>query len=354
MVVAIIDKTVLTPDGQEHISLTWLLNHYRLTKTSTKSYSVSQDYFGFFPLKNEKFKVKGLEIFSQEQLQQLSEDADAVYFTDTYGIYKNEWYTQKQHTEHSGLLYGGMSQQDVDFLRNMKARHKLIITEFNTIGSPTSAGIRNQFEKLFGLYWSKWTARYFNSFDTTLNKELPHWLIRNYKARHNNTWPFHKPGIAFVNDDGVVVILEDSTHLTDPMPYILTPIYGQDKLSLPASIKYPFWFDVIIPDLSINHAISRFVIKTNSRGNEELKIYGIPPTFPAILMHKSTDYQFYYFSGDFCDNSVHISTSYFKGINFFKWLFYDISDPSERTSFFWNFYQPMMAHILSEKAGEKH
>lgn len=350
---AIIDKTVLTSGGQEHISLNWLLNHYRLTKTSSKSYSISRDYFGFFPLENEKFRLKGLERFSPEELKKLSEDADAVYFTDTYGIYKNEWYSQSQNTERSGILYGGMSQQDVDFLRNMKTRHKLILTEFNTIASPTKVDIRDQFEKLFGLYWSGWTARYFSSFDTTVNKELPLWLIRNYKARHNNTWPFHKAGIAFVNDNDVVVILEDSTHLTDPMPHILTARYGQDKLSLPSVIKYPFWFDIMIPDLSINHAISRFVISTNSSGDNELKTYGIPQTFPAILMHKSTDYQFYYFSGDFCDNPINLTTSYFMGISYFKWLFYNEEDPSERESFFWNFYQPMMAHILSDKAAEK-
>jgi len=349
LVMAIIDKTVLTPEGQEHISLDWILNNARFTKTSTKRYVIERDYFGFFPLKNEKFKIKGLERFSQAQLQQLSEDADAVYFTDTYGIYKNEWYSQKGNLERSGILYGGMSEQDITFLQDMKAKHKLILAEFNTIASPTHPVIRNQFEKLFGMHWSGWTARYFNSLDTTVNKELPHWLINNYKAEHNNNWPFHKAGIAFVSNDDVVVILEDSTHLKDPMPHIHTASYGRDQLSLPAGINYPFWFDVIIPDLSVNHAISRFIIHTNEHGTAELKKHGIPLTFPAVLMHKGPDYNFYYFSGDFCDNPINYTSSYFKGIACFKWFFYNSSDPSERVSFFWDFYYPMMTRILHEK-----
>src|SRR5579872_2859980 len=72
LVVAIVDKTVLDRDGQEHISLTWLLNNLRYTKTSSDLYHISDDYFGFFPKDNQKFRIKGLERFSSQQLNQLS------------------------------------------------------------------------------------------------------------------------------------------------------------------------------------------------------------------------------------------------------------------------------------------
>jgi hypothetical protein len=354
LVVAIIDKTVLKRDGQEHISLAWVLNNHRFTKTSTDRYIISNDYFGFFPKSKEKFKLKGLERFSSDQLRQLSNDADLVYFTDTYGIYKNEWYTQKGSTERSGILYGGLSAQDVDFLADMKAKHKLIITEFNTIGSPTNADNRDKFEKLFAMHWTGWTARYFDSFDLIKNKELPKWLVNDYKRQYKRNWSFHKAGIAFVSNDDQVVVLEDSTHLTDPVPHIISMGYGQKKLGLPDRMKYPFWFDVITPDLSVNHAISRFDISVNAKGAAELRKFNIPLTFPAIIMHKDKDYQFYYFSGDFCDNPIGTNTSYFAGISFFKWLFYNTEDPSERKSFFWEFYRPMMSAILEENvAGRK-
>jgi hypothetical protein len=38
-------------------------------------------------------------------LEKLSNDADIVYFTDTYGVYKNEWY-KKRKTESGGMIYG--------------------------------------------------------------------------------------------------------------------------------------------------------------------------------------------------------------------------------------------------------
>jgi hypothetical protein len=183
MVIAIIDKTVLTTKGQEHISLNWVLNQEKFSKTnSAELYKRERDYFGFFPLENEKFKLKGLERFTTTQLDQLSADADAVYITDAYGIYKNEWFKQGDSKERSGTVYGGLSQQDFYFLQQMRAKHKLIITEFNCLASPTSPTVRSSFENGFGIKWTGWIGRYFDSFDTTKNKELPKWLITNYKA----------------------------------------------------------------------------------------------------------------------------------------------------------------------------
>ncbi|HYM92574.1 MAG TPA: hypothetical protein VET23_00395 [Chitinophagaceae bacterium] len=348
MVVAIIDKTVMTKDGQEHASFIWVLNHCRFTKNKTKLYKAGNDYFGFFPMKDKNFRIKGLERFSADMLEKLSNDADMTYFTDTYGIYRNEWYLKQNIEERSNIVYGGMSEQDIAFLRDMKAKHKLIITEFNTIGSPTNPEIRSEFENMFGLKWSGWTGRYFTSLDTTINTELPKWLIRNYKSEHGEQWPFHSPGIAFVNNSDYVVIIEEKTHLTDAMPYIESNQYGQEKFGLPQRIKYPYWFDIMQPDTSVNKIIAEFTLNLNAAGKAELKKNNIPFYFPAITMHRGTDYQFYYFSGDFCDNPVNMTTSYFKGIRFFKSFFYKSSNPGERGSFFWNFYQPMMITIIND------
>ena len=88
LVAALVDKTVLHPDGQEHVSLTWILNHQRFTKTKRREYAIDQDYFGFFPLPDQQYRIKGLERFTNQQLTQLSRDCDLAYYTDTYGIYR--------------------------------------------------------------------------------------------------------------------------------------------------------------------------------------------------------------------------------------------------------------------------
>lgn len=346
MVAVIVDKTVMTKSGQEHMSFTWVLNQERFTKTHSSLYQTHHDYFGFFPLENANYRLKGLERFSPALLDKLSSDADLVYFTDTYGVYRNEWYTQKNISERSGLLYGGMSEQDMGLLQRMKEKHKLIITEFNTIGSPTKPEIRSAFENLFAVKWTGWTGRYFTSLDTLINTELPRWLIRNYKNQHQGQWPFHQAGIAFVNQEDQVVVIEEKTQLHDAMTYIRATPEGQQQFGLPDQIKYPFWFDIMQPDTSVNKVVAEFLLAVNDAGKEELKKFNIPDRFPAVIMHKNSDYEFYYFSGDFCDNSVPFTTSYFKGIGAFKSFFYKENDQAERGSFFWNFYRPLLTRIL--------
>ncbi len=348
MVVAIIDKTVLTIKGQEHISLNWVLNQERFSKTKTDLYNREHDYFGFFPLEDGKYQIKGLERFNNTQLDQLSSDADVAYITDAYGIYKNEWYQQGDIMERSGIVYGGMSQQDFYFLDQMRAKHKLIITEFNCLATPTAPFIRKKFEKTFGIKWTGWIGRYFDSFDTTSNKEIPAWLIKAYKKQNNGAWPFTKSGVAFIRENEKVVILENETHLNDELPYVISSVEGQEHYGLPEKTSYSFWFDVIQPDTSFNHVISRFSIDVNDEGEKLLQENGLSASFPAVTVHINSDYRFFYFSADFADNPITLTSSYFKGVSFFKNFMYNSHDPQERKSFFWKLYQPLVTTILND------
>ncbi len=348
LVIAIVDKTVLTREGQEHISLNWVLNNNRFTKTSKKGYKIDKDYFGFFPLKNKKFKIKGLERLSSTQLDQLSVDADLVYFTDTYGIYSNEWYGEGDQGSRSGMIYGGLDDKDLELLRLVKARHKTIMAEFNTIGSPTQKENRDRFEKLFGIHWTGWTGRYFDNLNPKTNPEIPKWLINNYKKEYEEEWPFTRAGVAFVNDKDAVVILEEGADLHNPLPFIYSTEEVQHNWGVPAKMKYSFWFDVMQPDLEINTVNAFYKLDLNQSGLKKLKKWGIPSKFPAVTSHLSNDYKFYYFSGDFSDNPITYNSSYFKGVAFFKPLFYDDRQPLERGSFFWKYYRPMITAILEE------
>lgn len=344
LVIAIVDKTVLTTARQEHVSLTWILEHEKFAKNKSALYTIDKDYYGFFPGKNEKFRIKGLERFTGGQLERLSSDADVVYITDAYGIYKNEWYKKGDPMERSGILYGGLSQQDIDLLNRMKQKHKLILTEFNCIGSPTSSSIRNQFENLFKLRWTGWVGRHFESLDTTINKELPKWLVCNYKMQHNGQWPFTKAGIGFVCNDERVVIVELGQHLNKSVPRIVTKESAMEMYGLPQAINYPFWFDVTKTDS--NKVVAQFVIDVNEAGKKELAANGIPARFPAVQLHDDKDYRFYYFSADFADNPITANTAYFAGIQNFKWFLYNHVDDNDRGGFFWNYYRPLVTTIL--------
>jgi hypothetical protein len=348
-VIAIVDKTVLTTEGREHISLNWVLNQQRFAKSDNQLYKRTDDYYGFFPLKDEQYELRGLERFDSVQLEQLSIDIDAAYFTDTYGIYKNEWYKKGDAKERSGIIYGGMSLQDVTLLKKLQQKHKLIVSEFNCLGSPTPRAVSKQFEQLFGIKWTGWIGRYFDSFDSVTNKELPHWLINNYRQQHDGKWPFRKSGIALVHADSRIVVLENKTHLNNALPHIFATAEGTDHYGMAAKMKYAFWFDIVSPDYAVNKVVSSYFIDANEVGQKELRNNGIPASFPAVISHVADDYSFFYFSGDFCDNPVELVSSRFKGIRLLKWFMYNTSpDPQERKSFFWELYRPLVTTLLED------
>jgi len=347
MIAVIVDKTVEMPAASQHTSFTWVLNNQRFTKSKSNLYKNSNDYFGFFPLKDEKFRVKGLERFSTEMLEKLSNDADLAYVTETYGVDKNDWY-KKTKAEGEGKIYGGMSEQDIQLLEMMKAKHKLIISEFNTIGSPTSDKIREDFETLFGLKWSGWIGRYFSSLDTSNNTDLPQWIVKNYEKNNNEKWHFHHAGIAFINTDEEVIILEEGNELRSALPIIHSSETTQKKYGLPAQTPYSSWFDVMQYDSSVNTPIANFTLSATAAGKEILKKNNIPGQFPAILIHNNLDYRFYYFSGNFCNNPISMTSSYFKGIGILNNLFYPSANENNDHNFFWNFYKPLMTEITTD------
>ncbi len=341
----IVDKTVSTPERNEHKSLSWILLNNKYSMADRQLYSASEDYYGLFPADDRKYSIKDFEGYDSVKLKNIADQADAVFYTDTYGLYKKEWYGSNLRGEHSPLIYGGTTQTDINFLRMMKAGKKLIMSEFNTIASPTSMAVRIQFEEMFGIKWTGWTGRYFDNLDTTINKEIPVWVIRDYKAQHHNEWPFTKAGIVFVKNTGRLEILEYKNELTDALPYILTNSVNQKRFGLPEKLKYSYWFDILRTKRS-NNVVSVFNISCTERGDSLLKSMDIPNPFPAVIEHYESDYKFYYFCGDFSDNPVVLFLSRFYGMPEFRWVFYSQSDPGERDSFFWLYYQPLVNTIL--------
>ena len=348
LVAAIIDKTSYTTEGNGHAAFTWVLDHERYTKNNTQFYSISHDYFGFFPESREKYTIKGLERFSGQQLDQLSGDADMAYITDAYGVYREQWFKKGSPGYYPGLLYGGLSEEDLKYLRLMKAAHKLILAEFNCLGNPTSEDVRDNFEHSFYLHWTGWTGRYFKSLDTTSEDDLPLWIVHFYQAAHQHSWPFSGPGIVLVNSDNRIVVLQAKTDLQDPYPKIVTDSYQRSRFGVPGEVDYPFWFEIVQADTPVNRVVSEFQLPVTETGKQLLRQNGIPETFPAVQMHRNKDYSFFYFSGDFTQYPASIYTAYIKDIEKFRFLFYNHSDELSGREFFWRFYEPMLSNILNQ------
>lgn len=342
--IIIYDKTVLNLDADEHKSFNWILNYHRfVSKTTNQAYDPVKDYKGFAPLDSQQFLTNDFEHFQKEDIDSLANELDILYLTDMYGIYNLEWYAEKEQLERSNKVYGGVTKTDLSLMEKSIRNKKLVIGEFNLFASPTYKYIGKQCESLFNLSWSGWTGRYFSTLDTTINKELPNWLVKGYLEQHNNQWPFSKPGIVLVHEWNQIEILESETDLIYEIPWIQSSPKSIERYGVIDTIEYPFWFDIIEADNPFS-VISNYSIKTNERGDSLMNKWKIPTTFPAVIT--GNDSLTYYFSGDFADNKIGMNLSYFKGTPIFGGFTQSRDGLMTRNTFFWDFYYPLVSNII--------
>lgn len=343
--IILIDKTVSNKQKNEHESLNWLLQNLKVVKSETKELYSLEDYYGFFPQDSDKFYVSDFEKMDTTELQGIAQKNQMIYIADSYGVYANEWYKHTLISERSSLIYGGLTENEILLLENFKQQNKLIISEFNCIGSPTKKVIRNQFEELFQIKWTGWIGRYFDDLSES-NSDIPRWLVQNFKKQHGDKWLFKKSGIAFVNESDQVEILEESIDLTSNKPVIYTNSEQVKNYKLPKEIPYPYWFDIMQTSNS-NTPISLYHINTTPRGDSIMQQHGILKTFPAVIEHKDNDYKFYYFAGDFADNTISKSMSHYELIPYLKSITSSLQE-GNRENFYWNYYYPLMTKILKD------
>jgi len=343
--ILIMDKTVLTKEYLKHNAFNWIISHNKYVKPDGLFYSLSNDYNGFFPLTNDTYKIKDFSKLTKKQISILSDFYDMAYYADTYGVYTNEWYRDKNPVEYSEKIYGGLDEGDVYFLSKMKEKGKLIIAEFNFFATPTTSLVRNEAENLFGLKWSGWTGCYFAQLDTINNPGLPKWIVRLYKEQHLNTWPFTKPGIVFIHSDESIVILEKDTDLKFEAPKVMTYNYGVNKFKIPKVINYPYWFEITESSDINNKVVSYYEILTNNRGDSILQHHNIPKVFPATFENTKSS-PFYYFCGDFTNSRIDKTTYKVLGINYLKMFGLNKNDLNDRSAFFWLYSLPITTTII--------
>lgn len=354
--VLILDKTVIDPNVSEHMSFNWVLKHMKFTKSPGVFYDPVNDYMGFYPLGEGRYAVRDFKGFTPEQLDSVSLANDMAYFTDTYGIYNEEWdivypkegsmQAKRITGQLSGSLYGGTDMEDVDLLRRFSAQGKLVLTEFNVIATPTEEPVRRAFEALYDVNWTGWTGRYFLNLENTPVNELPVWIVRGYEEQWKQSWPFTKSGLVLVHADGRILVLEQDTHLMSSVPVIRTDEAERQRYGLPETMTYPFWFDITLHG-SRNRTVASYHLDPNERGQALLDSLRIPTVYPAVIASNPDQPPFYYFAGDFADNPINMNVTIFKYVHVLDGLLYDRSIEN-RGGFFWNFYRPMVMTIMDE------
>jgi hypothetical protein len=341
--IIIVDKTVPTLEREHHKPFSWILTNERFVKReSNTSYSYTKDYYGFFPQRPLRDKKWDRNDYRLTDLISLAEKNDAIYFTDTYGVFFNDWFRGINKSRKSRKIYGGLNNNDFLLLKEMKDRNKLIIMEYNSFDYPTAQfeSVRTQ-EKL-GITFSGWTGKYFSSLDTT-SEDFPVWMTSMYRKQYKAPWKFKKSGIVILREKDIVV-LEVGTQLTSALPRIITDDATSQKLGVLPSVAFDQWFDIIDP--LQNQVISKFKIDATTLGDTLLSSNGLLNEFPAVVRDPVSQ-RIYYFSGDFATSNVPYWISRFKGVEKLKGILYsDKSDDTRR--FFWLYYKPLINSIFSD------
>jgi hypothetical protein len=332
--VVILDKTVPEEDYREHGGLTWLLNHWKIVKPEHSSSYQLTDYAGWHPESTEDEKIQELDLSSL--------DPDLIYIADTYGIYPEQTENSERGND---PIYGGITQDEVYQIdKALKENGSTLVTEFNTLASPTEEKAKKAMYDLLGIQWSGWTGRYFNELDPNESSEIPNWIIDSYQSQ-SSSWTFSGPGFVFSHEDGSLFILEEKKHFREKGLWIAYNEKGNDLFGLNQSPAYGYWFDII--QNTSAEVLGHYQMDLTQEGKDRLHEHHIPESFPAVTLLEQNHSKRYYFAGDFVDTGSTPSIHQYIGLDSIQKMFaFDKKDRPQ--TFYWKAYVPMMEAILSE------
>jgi hypothetical protein len=341
--VAILDKTVPTLDRIHHKSLTWILNNERFVKKDKKKpYSYEKDYYGFSPTRPIKDKGHTTNEYHLSEMIDLPDKIDAIYFADAYGVFFNDWYAGVNRSRRSRKIYGGLNNTDYLLVNEMINRNKLVILEYNSFDYPTDEFESFRTQEKLGITFSGWSGKYFKTLDSTA-KDFPIWLTSMYRNEYKKPWTFNRSGVVLLSNKNIVV-LEEGTHLSKALPYIITDTVNCKKFGVPPSVAFDKWFDIVNP--LDNNIISQFRLETTDAGNNLLQDMMLTNVFPAVIQ-EPINQRVFYFSGDFATNDICFSSSRLIGFEKLKGLLYS-DKPDDTRRFFWLYYKPLINSIFTE------
>lgn len=349
MNIVILDKTVHSMDRVKHRALTWVLANDRFVKESKRKYYLRKDYYGFYPIKPLRSKQFRINDFRLVELPALSENNDAVYYADTYGVFFNDWYQGINKSRRSRKLFGGLNNNDYLLLVEMKKKNKLIILEYNTIDYPSTAYDRFKLEGLLGFKTTGWTGQYYASLDPA-NENLPPWVVDLYKKKTREDWPFTKAGIVLLKGENEILVLEEGTHLENALPFIVSNEETVEKYGVVPRVAFDKKFNII--EARDNRVISNFELNTTEEGEMLLDKHFLTNEFPAVIANQG-DLRTAYFSGDFATSNIPPWTASFGSLSILKRLLYNEADPNDTRRFFWLYYRPILTGILNDYYLEK-
>jgi len=328
--VAIVDKTVPKNDYREHAGLWWVLAHEKKVKRDRSPYVLEADYYGYRPdtlTGDEKLVIQGRP--------------DMIYVTDTYGVYQQDLQVEgNQEGERSGLVYGGMKDEEWQAIEQAHQGDTLLIAEFNSLATPTRKDVRAKMEAHLGATWSGWTGRYFPLLES---EEVPVWVRASYEAQSGKPYDLDGPGLVFVHESDTLLILQrDEDEFSNQVWFDMND-EGKKRYPEVNQTPYQYWFDIMEPAAD-STVLAEYEISVTEAGEQKLKQHHIPTRFPAIIAQDAK--RTFYLAGDFADAPNDAWVSY-KGNTWLRALKAGWIGEGE---FYWRSYVPLMKRIIEENS----
>ena len=334
--VLIIDKTVPDTTYREHSGFMWILNNLKVKIGNTAAaFNYDKDYYGFFPLPNQKYTIKELPTNLQK--------TDLIYLTDTYGVYHDDFYKDNTTGNRSGIIYGGMKIDEVEKIKKV-LNHNTIIGEFNTLASPTDTNAREELENIFGLKWSGWIGRYFSDLSKE-NIEIPDWMKENYAMQYGEKWSFKGAGIVLVDSKDSIIVLRKDIELGKGLININFTSNAKQEFQVKNNLNYYYWFEINTEDKAAE-VLAKYKLDVTPEGKKLMDNYNLPNEFPAIV-RKTGNYTSYYFSGDFADSNTIPKIYSASGMQFLNKIT-TFDEDTNQNYFYWNVYYPLIKNIIKK------
>ncbi|TVQ89568.1 MAG: hypothetical protein EA393_06930 [Bacteroidetes bacterium] len=345
--VFIMDKTSYSVERAQNRAINWVLTHYRFVKPNGSIYDPVNDYYGFFPGDAGNYNTNDLRGLNSTDIQRLAINYHMAYFTDSYGVYTDVWPEENPEVSVVENIYGGLHDEDLLFLQHMIDKDRLVIVEFIFMAPPTKKSQRHEAEKLLGMQWQGWTGKFFHTFNPREEKSVPPWTPVLYEKQNGRKWSENGQGTIMVHEDETLVVLEYPRHLNTPHPHIMTDRKYRRKYGVSNRIPYPGWFDISLPKNDNMEVISWFEFDLTSEGRALLRKFDLPERYPAVIKHKGSN-NVYYFAADFGYSPLKQRFVRFKGSRFAELFLADLTDPTDKSGFFYAYYLPLMKNIMSE------
>ncbi len=337
MRVALVDYTAPYEHPREHRGAVWTLNHLKYTTADGRSFADLGTHIGYQPDdRNNPTTIAGTDLTPYNW----------VLVTDAYGVYEADLRDiehQVGHLSYSRKIFGGLSEADADALVAFSRRGNHLLLEFNSIEDPTEPAARAKLEALFGLKWTGWVGRTFESLrDTT---DVPTWVEPNYRAQYGNRSLPTGSVLMLVHRDGRIVLVSSGMQ-ERVVPHVVITAAGEQALGATRNGgAYPFWFPIIKPD-SGTEVLAELRLPELPEVRNVLESEGLAGNLPLLMRRRDGGSHRVYLAADLSDSQFEPGSHQVDGPLWLRKLVSLRRKRFEGQDGFWEFYVPALRAVL--------